>query len=177
MDTTGTRSPLKRTVGSNQVGMRQFNERIVLQAIRLHGPLAKADVGRLTRLSMQTVSMIVDRLIDDGLLARQPRVRGRIGQPSVPIALRPEGAYTIGIKVGRRSLDVLAMDFVGHVCSRDVLEYAYPDPRVLFPALESKLARVNETLGERAKQVVGVGVAAPLWLGGWRDFLGARSLA
>jgi predicted NBD/HSP70 family sugar kinase len=173
MDTTGTRSPLKRTVGSNQVGMRQFNERIVLQAIRLHGPLAKADVGRLTRLSMQTFSMIVDRLIDDGLLARQPRVRGRIGQPSVPIALRPEGAYTIGIKVGRRSLDVLAMDFVGHVCSRDVLEYAYPDPRVLFPALESKLARVNETLGERAKQVVGVGVAAPLWLGGWRDFLGA----
>ena len=173
MDTTGARSPLKRTVGSNQVGMRQFNERIVLQAIRLHGPLAKADVGRLTRLSMQTVSMIVDRLIDDGLLARQPRVRGRIGQPSVPIALRPEGAYTIGIKVGRRSLDVLAMDFVGHVCSRDVLEYAYPDPRVLFPALEVKLARLNETLGERTRQVVGVGVAAPLLLGGWRDFLGA----
>ena len=173
MDTTGTRSPLKRTVGSNQVGMRQFNERIVLQAIRLHGPLAKAEVSRLTRLSMQTVSMIVDRLIDDGLLARQPRVRGRIGQPSVPIALRPEGAYTIGIKVGRRSLDVLAMDFVGHVCSRDVLEYAYPDPRVLFPALEVKLARLNETLGERTRQVVGVGVAAPLWLGGWRDFLGA----
>ncbi|HEY1997011.1 ROK family transcriptional regulator [Paraburkholderia sp.] len=173
MDTTGTRSPLKRTVGSNQVGMRQFNERIVLQAIRLHGPLAKADVSRLTRLSMQTVSMIVDRLIDDGLLARQARVRGRIGQPSVPIALRPDGAYTIGIKVGRRSLDVLAMDFVGHVCNRDVLEYAYPDPRVLFPALENKLARLNETLGARAKKVVGVGVAAPLWLGGWRDFLGA----
>lgn len=173
MDTTGARSPLKRTVGSNQVGMRQFNERIVLQAIRLHGPLAKADVSRLTRLSMQTVSMIVDRLIDDGLLARQPRVRGRIGQPSVPIALRPEGAYTIGIKVGRRSLDVLAMDFVGHVCSRDVLEYAYPDPRVLFPALENKLARLNDTLGAHAKKVVGVGVAAPLWLGGWRDFLGA----
>ncbi|MDE1182685.1 ROK family transcriptional regulator [Paraburkholderia sp.] len=153
--------------------MRQFNERIVLQAIRLHGPLAKADVGRLTRLSMQTVSMIVDRLIVDGLLERLPRVRGRIGQPSVPIALRAEGAYTIGIKVGRRSLDVLAMDFVGNVCCRDVLDYGYPDPRVLFSALEAKLARLNQTLGDRAKQVVGVGVAAPLWLGGWRDFLGA----
>lgn len=171
---TSTRSPLKRTVGSNQVGMRQFNERIVLQAIRLHGPLPKADVGRLTRLSMQTVSMIVDRLIDDGLLAKQARVRGRIGQPSVPIALRPEGAYTIGVKVGRRSLDVLAMDFVGHVCCREVLEYAYPDPRTLFPALENKLARVNEALGAaRKRNVVGVGVAAPLWLGGWREFLGA----
>ncbi|MPW16514.1 ROK family protein [Paraburkholderia sp. CNPSo 3157] len=170
---TGTRSPLKRTVGSNQVGMRQFNERIVLQAIRLHGPLPKADVGRLTRLSMQTVSMIVERLIDDGLLEKQARVRGRIGQPSVPIALRAEGAYTIGVKVGRRSLDVLAMDFLGRVCCREVQEYAYPDPRTLFPALESKLARVDDALGARRGKVVGVGVAAPLWLGGWRDFLGA----
>lgn len=162
-----------RPVGSNQVGMRQFNERIVLQAIRLHGPLAKADVARLTRLSMQTASMIVDRLIGDGLLVKQARVRGRIGQPSVPIALRPEGAYTIGIKVGRRSLDVLAMDFVGQVRNREVLEYAYPDPHVLFTALERNLARVLAALGDDADKVVGVGVAAPLWLGGWRDFLGA----
>jgi predicted NBD/HSP70 family sugar kinase len=170
---TGTRSPLKRTVGSNQVGMRQFNERIVLQAIRLHGALPKADVGRLTRLSMQTVSMIVERLIDDGLLEKQARVRGRIGQPSVPIALRAEGAYTIGVKVGRRSLDVLAMDFLGRVCCREVQEYAYPDPRTLFPSLEAKLARINDALGARREKVVGMGVAAPLWLGGWRDFLGA----
>jgi predicted NBD/HSP70 family sugar kinase len=174
MDTTGIRTPLKRTVGSNQVGMRQFNERIVLQAIRLHGPLPKADVGRLTRLSMQTVSMIVERLIEDGLLEKQARVRGRIGQPSVPIALRAEGAYTIGIKVGRRSLDVLAMDFAGRVCCREVLDYAYPDPRTLFPALEAKLARIDAALGvARKRKVVGVGVAAPLWLGGWREFLGA----
>ncbi|HVW50051.1 MAG TPA: ROK family transcriptional regulator [Trinickia sp.] len=172
-----TQPHASRTVGSNQVGMRQFNERIVLQAIRLHGPLPKADVARLTRLSMQSVSMIVDRLIDDGLLAKQARVRGRIGQPSVPIALRPDGAYTIGVKVGRRSLDVLAMDFTGRVCTRDVLDYAYPDPSTLFPALESKVARVIDSLGEHAAKVVGIGVAAPLWLGGWRDFLGAPPAA
>lgn len=165
--------PATRPVGSNQVGMRQFNERIVLQAIRLHGSLAKADVARLTRLSMQTASMIVDRLIEDGLLVKQARVRGRIGQPSVPIALEPDGAYTIGIKVGRRSLDVLALDFVGHVRSREVFEYAYPDPQTLFPTLERNLGRVMTTLGDGAAKVVGMGVAAPLWLGGWRDFLGA----
>lgn len=157
--------------------MRQFNERIVLQAIRLHGPLPKAEVARLTRLSMQTASMIVDRLIDDGLLMKLARVRGRIGQPSVPIALRPEGAYTIGVKVGRRSLDVLLMDFAGAVRSRDLLDYAYPDPGVLFPALEQKLARLTATLGDQARKIVGVGVAAPLWLGGWRDFLGAPPAA
>ena len=164
---------LPRTVGSNQVGMRQYNERIVLQAIRMHGPLAKADVARLTRLSSQTASVIINGLLEDGLVLKQDRLRGRVGQPSVPIALNPDGAFTLGIKVGRRSLDVLAMDFVGQVRCRESLEYAYPDPEQIFPAIQDRLARVEEQLGAHAARIVGAGVAAPLWLGGWRDFLGA----
>jgi predicted NBD/HSP70 family sugar kinase len=169
----GIAASIPRPVGSNHVGMRQFNERIVLQAIRLHGALPKADVARLTRLSHQTASVIINGLLKDGLVSKQPRVRGRIGQPSVPIALNPDGAFTVGIKVGRRSLDVLAMDFVGEVRFREVLEYPYPDPSAIFPAIEDKLARIGAELGRRASRIVGVGVAAPLWLHGWRDFLGA----
>jgi predicted NBD/HSP70 family sugar kinase len=164
---------LPRTLGSNQVGMRQFNERIVLQAIRLHGPLAKADVARLTRLSTQTASVIINGLLNDGLVCKQERLRGRVGQPSVPIALNPDGAFTLGIKVGRRSLDVLAMDFVGQVRCRESLDYAYPDPATIFPAIQARLASVYAQLGEHAGRIVGAGVAAPLWLGGWREFLGA----
>jgi predicted NBD/HSP70 family sugar kinase len=164
---------LPRTVGSNQVGMRQYNERIVLQAIRLHGPLPKADVARLTRLSSQTASVIINGLLEDGLVVKQDRLRGRVGQPSVPIALNPDGAFTLGIKVGRRSLDVLAMDFVGQVRCRESLEYGYPDPEQIFPAIQERLALVEKQLGGNAARIVGAGVAAPLWLGGWRDFLGA----
>jgi predicted NBD/HSP70 family sugar kinase len=164
---------MTRPVGSNQVGMRQFNERIVLQAIRLHGALPKAEVARLTRLSTQTASVIINGLLADGLVIKQERVRGRIGQPSVPIALNPDGAFTLGIKVGRRSLDVLAMDFVGQVRFREMLSYEYPDPDIIFPAIEHKLAVVDRQLGKLSDRLVGLGVAAPLWLGGWRDFLGA----
>jgi predicted NBD/HSP70 family sugar kinase len=162
-----------RTVGSNQVGMRQFNERIVLQAIRMHGPLPKAEVARLTRLSTQTASVIINGLLEDGLVVKQERLRGRIGQPSVPIALNPDGAFTLGIKVGRRSLDVLAMDFVGQMRFRESLEYEYPDAASIFPAIEQRLALVDAQLGGHAARLVGVGVAAPLWLGGWGEFLGA----
>lgn len=167
--------PVRRPVGSNQVGMRQFNERIVLQAIRLHGALPKAEVARLTRLSSQTASVIINGLLEDGLVIKQSRVRGRVGQPSVPIALDPDGAFTLGIKVGRRSLDVLAMDFIGKVRYRELLEYDYPDPEIIFPAIERKLDLVDAQLGPHSKRLVGVGVAAPLWLGGWSEFLGAPS--
>lgn len=153
--------------------MRQFNERVILQAIRLRGPLAKADLSRLTRLSTQTVSAIVDGLLEDGLVARQARLRGRIGQPSIPFALAPDGAFTLGIKVGRRSLDVLAADFLGQVRARESLDYDYPDAAAVFPAIKKRVAAVTRKLGPHAQRVVGVGVAAPLWIGGWGDFLGA----
>ena len=160
------------TATPKPVGMRQMNERIVLQAVRVHGPLPKSDIARLTHLSTQTASLIVDRLIDDGLLAREARMRvqGRMGQPSVPISLRANGAFSIGVKVGRRSLDVLTMDFAGHVHAREVLEYAYPDPRTVFSLLSRKLDHMMTALGDDAAKVVGIGVAAPLWLGGWRNF-------
>ena len=103
--------PVLRPRGSNHVGMRQFNERVVLQAVRLNGSLPKADLARLTGLTAQTIGLITTRLEDDGLLLRQDRVRGRIGQPSVPMALNPDGAFSLGIKIGRRSADWLLVDF------------------------------------------------------------------
>ncbi|NBW55461.1 MAG: hypothetical protein EBR42_09190 [Betaproteobacteria bacterium] len=51
-------SALKTLRGSNHNGMRQFNERTVLRAIRHAGAIPKADLARLTQLSTQTVSII-----------------------------------------------------------------------------------------------------------------------
>ena len=83
---------LLRPRGSNQIGMRQYNERVVLQALRLHGALPKAELARLTGLTAQTIGLITTRLEEDGLLLRHDPVRGRIGQPSIPLALAPDGA-------------------------------------------------------------------------------------
>lgn len=169
-----------RPRGSNQVGMRQFNERVVLQTLRAHGSLAKADLARLTGLTAQTIGLITARLDEDQLLNRGAPVRGRVGQPSVPLGLNPDGAFAIGIKIGRRSADWLLVDFTGRVRERLVLDYAFPDIPVLLPAIKSNLNRLLEGLGPLRDRVVGVGVAAPFQLGGWHRMLGlteAQSLA
>lgn len=164
--------PPLRPRGSNHVGMRAFNERVVLQAIRLHGALPKADVARLTGLTAQTIGLITARLEEDGLLLRQERVRGRIGQPSVPLALNPDGAFSLGINIGRRSADWLLVDFTGTVRERRSLDYAFPDLEQLLPAIQGNIAALRNSLGPLADRLVGVGVAAPFQLGGWHRMLG-----
>ncbi len=162
-----------RPRGSNHAGMREFNERIVLQAIRLHGSLPKADIARLTNLAAQTVQIIIARIEADGLVRKLDPVRGKVGQPSVPMALNPDGAFSIGIKIGRRSMDMLLVDFTGRVRERMSLGYAFPDPDTLFDEIDARLKHLRKALKPALRERLhGIGVAAPLSLGGWPELLG-----
>jgi predicted NBD/HSP70 family sugar kinase len=152
--------------------MRQFNERVVLQAIRINGMLPKAELARVTGLTAQTVGLITNRLEEDGLILRQDRVRGRIGQPSVPLALNPDGAFSIGIKIGRRSADFMVVDFLGRVRTRQAIRYVFPDVPTILQAIDQHLISLSADLGAGADKLVGVGVAAPFQMGGWHRLLG-----
>jgi len=163
---------LLRPRGSNHVGMRQFNERVVLQAIRLNGSLPKADIARLTGLTAQTIGLITTRLEDDDLVVKQSRVRGRIGQPSIPLALNPDGAFSLGIKIGRRSADWLLVDFTGQVRQRHSLDYAFPDISTLLPTIAENMQAMHDSLGPLKDRLVGIGLAAPFQMGGWHRMLG-----
>ncbi len=103
----------------------------------MHGAPPKTEVAR-RGLAPRTASVISNGLLKDGLAIKQDRMRGRIGQRSVPIALNPDGAVTLGIKVGCRSLDVLEMDSVGQVRYREVLSFEYPDPDIFYPPSHEK---------------------------------------
>ncbi len=159
--------------GSSQGALRRYNERVVLQAIRLHGALPGAEIARLTRLTAQTVSLISKRLLDEGLVRKGEPLRGKVGQPSVPLSLNPDGAYAIGINVGRRSLDMLLVDFTGEVRERRSHAYRFPDPDAVLPEIDGHVRGVVRALGTaRRSRLQGVGIAIPLSIGSWQDLLG-----
>lgn len=163
-----------RLRGSNQSGMRAHNERLVLSLVRREGALAKSDIARMTGLSAQTVSVIMRALEADGLLRRGEPIRGRIGQPSVPMSLAPDGAYFLGLKIGRRSLELTLIDFLGQPVASRRRIYAYPTPDavVAFTA-EALPAVLRELPPDRRQRVGGMGIAMPFQLWNWVQYVGA----
>ena len=154
--------------GTNQSGVRLYNERLVLSLVRKHGALPKADLARMTGLSAQTASVIVNQLEADGLVRKEERRRGRIGQPSVPFSLNAEGAYAFGLKIGRRTADLVLIDFDGKVRRRQHLTYAYPLPATLLDFAVQGVARMIADLPPaQAARIVGLGLAAPYELWNW----------
>ncbi|WP_058248609.1 ROK family transcriptional regulator [Tropicibacter naphthalenivorans] len=171
--------------GSNQSGIRAYNERLVLTLIRQNGPLAKVEIARRTGLSAQTVSVIMRALEADGLLGKGEPVRGKVGQPSVPMGLQPDGAFFLGLKIGQRSLDLILTDFLGAELGRRSLRNTAPLPRTVTEFTNASIGALLETLtkAQRAR-VAGLGIATPfrLWefptpfkvdkaeMQGWRDY-------
>ncbi len=159
--------------GSNLIGVRDHNARLVLTLVRQLGPLAKAHLARLTGLSAQTVSVIVRALEADGLLARGEPVRGKVGQPSVPIALAAEGAFFLGLKIGRRSSELVLIDFTGAVVARTQLTYSYPTPSGILRFASDSIDRlVGRLPPHKAERVVGLGIAMPFQIWEWAHAIG-----
>ncbi|WP_114009175.1 ROK family transcriptional regulator [Cohaesibacter intestini] len=160
--------------GFNQRKVRAYNERLVLSLIKRHGALAKSEITKRSGLSAQAVSVIIRELEKDGLLLKGDPVRGRVGQPSVPMALNPEGAYSFGLKVGRRSADLVLIDFVGSTVRAIQITYSYPMPdMVLAFAVQGIKDLVQVIVEEGRDKIAGIGIAMPFHLWDWEEKIGA----
>ena len=163
-------------LGSNQSGLRDHNERLVLSLIREAGALPKAVIARQSGLSAQTVSVIMRSLESDGLLKRGAPMRGKIGQPSIPMSLAPDGAFFFGLKVGRRSLDLLLTNFVGDAVDRVRLDHPYPTPDGTVRFATEGIARILDKLpGKHRARVAGLGIAIPFQLWDWAATFGVSA--
>jgi predicted NBD/HSP70 family sugar kinase len=165
---------LREARGTTQVGVRLYNERLVLSLIRRHGMLPKAELARLTGLSAQTTSVIVRQLEKDGLVIKGEPQRGKVGQPLVPFALNPDGAFSIGLKVGRRSGDLMLIDLAGKQRGVVRQSYHFPTPQEFLHFARDGMARLLKDLSPALrKRVSGVGIAAPFELWNWEAEVGA----
>ncbi|MFD1340816.1 ROK family transcriptional regulator [Litorisediminicola beolgyonensis] len=158
--------------------MRAHNERLVLSLVRRNGALPKAEIARLTGLSAQTVSVIMRQLEAEGLLLKGEPMRGKVGQPSVPMALNPEGAFFYGLKVGRRSTELVLTNFVGEVVGRRHTTHRFPMPEATVEFATTRIAELTDELGrEHAARVAGVGIAMPYQIWDWAETIGLEPSA
>lgn len=171
-------TPRPQMRGSNQSGVRAHNERLVLSLLRRDGPLAKAEIARLTGLSAQTVSVIMRGLETEEMLLRGTPRRGKVGQPSVPMRLNPDGAFFFGVTVGRRYVHVVLVDMLGQIRSAARRVHDYPDFDAVQDFVADSTAQIAAGLTERDRaRLAGLGLAVPTRLWDWAEPLGVASEA
>ncbi len=88
----------KHPLGNRDL-IRAINRSTVLNTIKTHGPISRAEIARFIKLSAATVSGITAELIDDGLIFEKETGDSNGGRRPILLALNPQGGYVVGLKL------------------------------------------------------------------------------
>jgi len=147
--------------GTNQKHARALNYRTILNIIRVHGPIARAEIARRTSLTRQTVSNITRALLERDLIVEGGRVSEGRGAPSIALALNPDGAFSVGLDLDEEHLTGVLVDQTGAVRQHLLTEMDRPSPTEAARLMERLALSLLDAQNVDRERLWGVGIGIP----------------
>lgn len=135
--------------------------REVLSALLDSVPMTRPELATRTSLSRPTISEVVRRLVDIGLIVEAGVRRGRPGRVPTYYQLAPTAGYVVAVDIGGDNLRVTAADMSGAV------RYEHRQPTRVTGAgrIAAQAARMitnaTQSVGDQLGPMRRVGVSAP----------------
>ena len=152
--------PARRTRDTRSAtpsSVRQVNRSIILNLVRQHQPISRADLSERTGIFRSSISAIVDELVEDKLVVERravPKSRGRV---PVHLFLNPDGFRVLGVSI--RPFHTLVGDssLPGNITAK--LSFPTPrHPKTLVKLLGKAIERIRS---ENDSPFQGVGISVP----------------
>ena len=105
-----------------------INKKMVLTLIRERGPIYKAEIARLTGLSIPTVIKITDELAEHGLVRDIGKGMSSGGKPPQLLEFASERYAIIGVDVGTTNINCVLMDLAANVLCQYTTPTIVSDP-------------------------------------------------
>ena len=104
--------------------IRAANRADLITALRVYGPIARVELGRLTRLSPATVTAITAELAEEGVIVTRESQEARQGRgrPRVLIDLNPDRGCVLGLKLSINEVRLMLGDLKGHIVAESVVK-------------------------------------------------------
>ncbi|WP_329454655.1 ROK family transcriptional regulator [Streptomyces sp. NBC_01497] len=131
---------------------------LVFQTLLTQGPLTRAELGRRTGLSSGAVTKVSTPLLADGWITEvgQPAGERQPGRPATLVAVRPERARFIGVKVTADELIGVAADLTATPLATRRAPLGSRDVGTVVRAIARIVAQLAD--GEGGPEVHSVGV-------------------
>ncbi|MEZ2223695.1 ROK family transcriptional regulator [Rhizobium sp. RCC_161_2] len=133
------------------------NERMILDIVRRHEPIARSTITAHTNLTQQSVHRLVETLMERGLLRTGAPLKGTRGQPSPTIELVKEAVYSVGISINTDSAILYLADFGCNVVAEETLRMVPSDRQATIATLLETLQTILKKHGISHDRLVGLG--------------------
>ncbi len=147
--------------GTNLVRAGDHNQRVTLHAIRVNGPVTRAEIAGMTGLTPASIANITNRLLEDRLVLRAGHQRGVRGQPAVKYVINPDSCFSLGLNIDRDHVTMIVLDFVGTIRARVSREIAFAKPAHVRRFVSRSIDQLLGKVGIARDRLIGMGVAFP----------------
>lgn len=138
--------------------IRAINSSHVLNAIKAHGPIGRADIARRTGLSPATVTSISASLISKNLVLEKSAGDSSGGRPPILLVINPKGGYVIGIKLTETNAVCALTDLEATVIAKTSMILSGHNPSQVVDDLTQMVTSFIREQKISKKQLLGVGV-------------------
>jgi glucokinase-like ROK family protein len=146
----------------DQEKVRKVNRSLILNTLRLHAPVSRAQVANITGLTRGTISNIVTSLIEDGLVFEDQLQDSKIGRPSILLGLRPDGGAVIGVEIGVDFISVLLTNFVAETLWEIRVKTSVSQTQTeIIGQAETYIEQALDIAKEHTLRPLGIGVGLP----------------
>ena len=148
---------------SGGVGTAHMSSRsALLDLIRASGQISRVQLVRETGLTGATVSTVVRRLIDDGLVVEVGRAESTGGKPAVLLSLDPDARFAVGVHLDHGGITYVIANLGGAIVGRWRRPGVGADsPVVVVARVASELATFVARIGVDPDRLLGLGVVSP----------------
>lgn len=151
-----------RQVGTNLPKVGQYNRAVVLDQIQLADGTSRVEIAQQTGLTPQTVSGIVRRLIDEGIVREDGARSSSGGKPRTVLRVNADAGRAVGLHFDPVELACVVVDLLGRpLVIRRRPTPADMDPAAVTAAMAQLVAEVLAEAGVGRERVLGLGLAAP----------------
>ena len=138
---------------------RDINRRIVLNLVREHQPISRADLARRMRIGRGVVTSIIQELIDDGTIYEGATGHAARGRRPTMLYVRTNDRLVVAVDLRFSRAFLMLSDFAGTQIALESFETIY-DPPALVAELTSRIHRLLEAHGA-AGRCEGIGMVVP----------------
>lgn len=148
--------------GNSQEQNKPYNRRLVLETIRLQGPISRTKIADLLRLSSQSITNIVRDLVVENLVEQNRGKAVQRGQPPIELKVNPSGAFAIGMQISQNSLKAILVNLADQIIHEQSIPLSSTSPDHILPEVTRLVDLLKDQLGDDEKdRIGGLGVAMP----------------
>jgi len=142
----------------NRELIRAINRSTILNSIKTHGAIPRAEIARLTGLSPATVTGITAELIQDNLVFEKESGDSSGGRRPIMLAINPNGGCVVGIKVMEDHALGALTDLEASLLGKQSYPLTDTSPEGISRSLSELVAELLKMSENPAPNLMGVGV-------------------